>query len=342
MKKTLIYLTGLLIATYSVKSQDHHLSHYDMASIYLNPAATGMYEQENNDGKLYLDHRSQWNSLGIKPYLTSYLAYDKPCVLSDKNMGFGFFIINNNNGIGNFNKLTFMASGAYDIISPRNSSGSKNHLLSVGIQLGLFYRSANPNSLSYDVQYTEANNGGFDKNIPSNENYVSYNITRFDAGYGLYYRNLDKARKAHPYAGFAMSHLTRPDESFYGAATRLPFKISAYGGVDIKVNEKMDLTPRVLYMSQARASEFTAGMLFDYLVSENDVKVVAGIDYRVKDACILSIGLKQPYYYTARFSYDINTSGLNKYSNGRGAYELSMSYVIRSQKKRAIISEHRY
>jgi type IX secretion system PorP/SprF family membrane protein len=343
MKKALIYLSGFMILGCYMMAQDHHLSHYDIASMYLNPASTGMYQQENNDGKLYLDHRSQWNSLGIKPYLTSYIAYDKPCPVAKKNTGFGFYIINNNNGIGNFNKFTFMASGAYDIMSARTNSagGSNDHLLSVGIQAGFFYRSANPNSLNYDVQYSEANNGGFDKNISSNETYTGYNITRFDASFGIYYRYLKKEKKAHPYAGFSMSHLPRPNESLNGGVTRLPFKIAGYGGVDIEVNEQMDITPRVLYVTQAKAAELMAGVLFDYLVSENDVKVVAGFDYRLKDACIISLGLKHPYY-SARFSYDFNTSGLAKYSSGRGAYELSMIYVIKTEKKQSIKSMRRY
>jgi type IX secretion system PorP/SprF family membrane protein len=241
-KKILTYLLTGLAALAS--AQDYHVSHYDVATMYLNPALTGMYGRERGDYRVYFDQRSQWRALGIKPFLTTYLGYDQPFKQWGKKFGLGGFIINNNGGIGNYNTLTMMASVAYDILNARTSgivvdagpgkSRSDKHMLTVGLQLGLFYRSTNLNSLNYDVQYNIANNGGsFDQNISNNEAYNRLKITRFDANYGLHYRYIERGKKARPYANFSMSHLTRPNESLTGAFIRLTNKWIGQAACDI-------------------------------------------------------------------------------------------------------------
>ena len=334
MKKASVYLSGLIFAALSFKAQDYHLAHYDVASLYLNPATTGMYGRENGDYKVYADQRSQWRAVGVKPFTTSYIGYDQRVNQWGKNFGLGGYIINNNGGIGNFNTLTLMASASYDILNGRKRGGiaiestkKDNHLLTVGLQMGLFYRSTNPNALNYDVQYSIANNGGsFDQSIPNNEAYNRINITRFDANYGLYYKYLERGKKYHPYAGFSLAHLTRPNESLTGGMTRIPLKWVGYGGCEFKLDDKMDITPRILYMNQAKSYEFTSGFLFYYRINENSTKIFGGADYRWKDALFLSLGLKHESYQV-RLSYDINTSYLKNYSNGRGAFEVSLIYV---------------
>ncbi|MDP1803468.1 MAG: PorP/SprF family type IX secretion system membrane protein [Bacteroidota bacterium] len=326
-KKIISYLSGFIFIATFVKAQDYHVSQYDVATLYLNAGTTGMYGHETGDYKVYLDQRSQWRSIGIKPFLTSYIAYDKPHTIRNRNVGFGAFIINNNGGLGNYNTFTFMGSAAYDILGKADTKSTQKHILSVGIQMGLFYRSTNPDKLNYDVQYSLANNGGaFDQSISSNEIYNRVNITRFDANYGLYYKYIERGEKVHPYAGFSMSHLTKPNESLVGGKTQMPIKFIGYGGCEIKIDDKMDIIPRIFYANQAKANEFTGGLLFYYRINENNVKIMAGFDYRLKDAYNISLGLKHPSY-ALRFSYDINASYLKNYTNGRGALEVSLIYV---------------
>lgn len=324
MKKLITYLSALTLTGLTVSAQDYHVSQYDVTTLYLNPAQTGMYGREKGDYKVAVDQRSQWRALGVKPFLSTYLAYDMPYEIKNKKLGFGGFLINNN--AGNINTFTFMGSAAYDILGKADTKVTDKHLLSVGLQLGLFYRSTNPNSLTYDVQYSYANGGAFDQGISSNESYNRVNITRFDANYGLYYKYIERDKKAHPYAGFSMSHLTRPNESMIGSVTRIPIRFVGYGGCDIEINDKMDINPRILYANQSRAYDFTTGFLFYYRLNENNTKIFGGFDYRWKDACIVSLGLKHPSY-ALRLSYDINTSYLKNYSNGRGAFEISLIYV---------------
>lgn len=325
-------LLFMLITVVSVKAQDFHLAQYDVATPYLNPALTGMYGTEDAQYKIYVDSRSQWRSFGIKPYFTTFLAYDMPTEIKGKKVGFGAYFINNRTGPGNFNTTGFMLSGAYDIL---NAKSFAKHYLTTGLQLGLYYKSFNAERLNYDIQYSPSTDGGaFDQNIASGENESSrLNLTRFDANFGLYYKFVDQMEDYHPYVGFSMSHLTMPNESFVGQRSKLPIKFMINGGCDIKINEEIEITPRFIYMNQAKANEINAGIIGTYKLTENDTKLLLGCDYRHKDAVIIHLGLKQETY-ALRFSYDINTSYLKNYTRSKGAWEITL--VVTGQKGKSI------
>jgi type IX secretion system PorP/SprF family membrane protein len=230
-----------------------------------------------------------------------------------------------------------MGSLSYDILNNKKQSKAvvanlyKKHVLTVGLQMGLFYRTTNPNALNYDVQYTYADGGTFDQRIPNNEVYNSVSIVRFDANYGIYYKFLDTRKKYHPYAGLSLSHFTRPKESLTGADSRMPLKWSMQGGCDLLLNDKIEITPRALYLLQSKASDLSAGVLMTYLLNEDETRLLAAFDYRVNDAVIFSLGLKT-YKYAIRLSYDFNTSYLKKYTRGRGGLELSLVYNGRKKR----------
>lgn len=317
MKKT--FITACLISAAGIAgAQDFHLSQYDVATQYLNPAVTGMYAREKGDYRIYSDYRSQWKAIGVKPFSTAYLAYDMPFHKWDRNFGLGAYLINNRTGSGHFNTLNFMVSAAYDIMN--KSDGE--HYLTTGLQMGIIYKSFNPDTYTYDIQYSYAE-GGFDQSIASGENFSKTSLVKFDANYGIYYKYLDKDKKAHPFAGFSIQHLTRPNESFTAQKSRLPMRFNFYGGCDVQVDEKIKLVPKFLYMNSAKASEINLGMLMYYKIKETTYEALVGADYRHKDAVAIHAGIKQDQH-VFRFSYDINTSYLNNFTGGRGAWELSL------------------
>jgi type IX secretion system PorP/SprF family membrane protein len=325
MKKNILNtLFFLLIASGFYKAQDFHISQYDAGSLYLNPALTGMYNGEKGSYKVYADSRAQWRALGVKPFFTTYLAYDAPYKIKDKNIGLGGYFINNRTGPGNFNTTEFMISGAYDILNRRADS---KHYLTTGLQLGVFYKSFNTGKLTYDIQYSPTVEGGvFDQSVSSGETYSNLNILRFNANYGIFYKYIEKGERWHPFIGASLSHLNRANESFSGTTSRIPIKVSVNGGCDIKLDEKFDITPRFLYMNQAKSNEINFGILGYYKMSENNTRLMLGFDYRYKDAAIAHLGIKQENYFL-RFSYDINTSYLNNYTRSRGAWEISLVYT---------------
>src|SRR6185369_15701385 len=86
-----------------VKAQDFHLSMYDAAPLFLNPAMTGLVE-----GKMraHAQYRNQWNSVAYKPFTTALISFDMP----KGKWGFGGQVSNMRAGIGNYNVFQLLGS----------------------------------------------------------------------------------------------------------------------------------------------------------------------------------------------------------------------------------------
>ena len=112
--------------SFGTQAQDAHLSMYDAAPLYLNPAMTGVF---HGDWRLHAQYRTQWKSVNYEPYQSALISFDRPY----KKWGFGGQIMNFRAGIGNYNVLQGMFSAAYTT----SIDQSKNHNLSFGVQAGL-------------------------------------------------------------------------------------------------------------------------------------------------------------------------------------------------------------
>jgi len=312
MKKALIYF--ILICGYTVSAQDFHLSQYDVLTLYNNPGMTGVYQDEAKaDYKFYLTHRSQWKSIGIKPFKTNSLAYD----MRYRRVGIGALLLNNRAGAGDFNTLNFLISGSYFIIKDPFSP----HKLNVGLQAGILNKSFDPQKYLYESQYNSST-GMLDENIQSGEVYGQTSILKFDANIGIFYSYTEEEKKYHPFVGFSIYHVTKPDESFTTEQSRMPMRFNFNGGCEFIVNEKVKLIPSILYMNQAKASEFNIGTLGTYRIKEKN-DIIYGINYRWKDALIAHLGFRKDNL-TFRMSYDINASYLTAYTGYKGGFELSL------------------
>jgi type IX secretion system PorP/SprF family membrane protein len=314
----------LVLLARCVSAQDFHIAQYDVAYQYINPAQTGFLDQKYGDYRIQALTRSQWRTLNIKPFFTTYLAYDMPYMIKDKKIGLGAYFINNNTGAGNMNTTQFMVSGSYNILDKK---AHDKHVLTTGLQMGVLYKTFNSNHLYYDNQYSYNYDGGnFDQSTVSGETYSSLSVLRFDASLGIFYRMTDISTKYHPYGGFSMAHLTKPNEAFFGDISKMPIKFRFYGGCDFKLDDKWEITPRFLYMNQAKAYELNGGVMASYLFKKERIKLLFGADYRHKDAVIIHLGGKHDAA-TFRLSYDINSSYLNKFTNYRGAWEISLTFT---------------
>ncbi|MGZ3902280.1 MAG: PorP/SprF family type IX secretion system membrane protein [Bacteroidia bacterium] len=320
--KTKFILPFLLCSLFAlqVNAQDFHIAQYDAFSLYINPALTGNYLGDKGDYKVQSVYRTQWRALTPQPYKTYGISYDMPY----KKFGVGAYLLDNRSGMDNFNTLDFQTSGSYNITDPANSP----HLLTTGLQMGLFYKSYNPSKLLYESQY-DYTTGNLNSNINSQESFQRLNKVNFDANMGVFYKYKDKEKKYWPYLGVALYHLNRPKESFLGAKSRLPIHWIIQTGCDFTINEKLIVTPMILVMSQAKASEVNVGALTYYRLNDSkEVKydLILGANYRIKDAFIIQAGVKKDNI-VLRMSYDVNTSYLNRYTNGKGGFELTLQVI---------------
>ena len=309
-----------LISVKAATAQDFHLSQYDAPPMFLNPALTGMF-----DGKyrIHGHFRQQWMAVATKPYNTAGISFDMPI----KKFGIGVQVFNYRAGVGNYNALSALVSVGYDVVFDQK----KNHHLALGVQGGIIQKTVDQDKLSYENQYTTANGGGFDAGIASGESFSNSNfmLPSVNAGF-LYYFAKDNAR-LNPFIGFSAFNLTQPTESFYGSSNKLPIRYYAHGGVKVNVSSKIQLLPKFIYMKQINDQELTATLLLHYFLESSETYIIFGPTYRNKDAAIIEAGIKKGRY-TARVSYDINTSKLKEVSNSRGGFEVSLTYIARRSK----------
>jgi type IX secretion system PorP/SprF family membrane protein len=317
--KLIITLALISLCMLQVRSQDFHLTQYDAFSLYLNPALTGNYLGESNaDYRVQTVYRTQWRPLASKPYTTYGMSYDTKY----KRFGLGGYLLDNRSGGLSFNTLNFQLSGSYFITDPKESP----HLLNVGLQLGGFYKTFNFNNALFESQY-DYSSGQLNSNINSGEVFQRNNRTNFDANMGMYYKYKKADSKFWPFLGLAVFHANMPVETFTSYKSRLPMRWTVNGGCDFIIDEKWKVTPMILYMNQARAWEMNVGGLAYYKLNDNkEVKydLIFGLNYRVKDAVMLQAGVKKDNFML-RMSYDVNTSYLNSYSNGKGGFEITLS-----------------
>ena len=320
MKKTILrnVITGVaLVLGTGVQAQDFHLTQYETSAIYFNPASTGMEIPMDMEYRISSNFRSQWGRIASRAYTTAVISYD---VKFKNTWGIGGYISNNMVGQNNFRTLNAMLSGAYNVMHE-----SDDHVLTVGLQLGLMNKAFNSSSYIYDSQY-DYSSGMFDTGISSGEMLTKESIFRLDGGIGLYYAYQESQDKFRPYAGFSIWHITMPNESFTGQKARLPMRFSFNGGCDITIDDQWKVTPTFLFAYQAKANELNMGAMGNYQFSDEDYAAQFGLNYRLKDAFIVQGGMRYKTFFF-RMSYDINLSYLTPYTRGQGGFELSLIYL---------------
>lgn len=321
----------VLLVALQMQAQDFHLSQYDAAPLNINPAMTGMYR---GNLRIHGHYRTQWSAIATKPYQTGLISVDLPW----KKISVGLQIANFRAGMGNYNVFSPMLSVAYDTKLDKNN----NHHISVGVQGGGFQKSVNMNKLYFETQFSPLNGGGFDQGASNQESFASNALFIPDLNAGVMYYYGKESSRVNPFIGVALLHINQPKESFFSQDNRLPMHLLIHGGTKININEKIQLLPKFFWMGQKKARELTASVHLHYYLRNQDMYLIFGPTYRLSgtlskgkqvyptesDAAVIEGGLAWGKF-TYRLSYDINVSTLNSVSNGRGALELSVTYINR-------------
>lgn len=316
-KYYIIAIIGMICLSIDSIAQDAHLSQHDAAPLYLNPALVGQF-----DGKFRVHghYRTQWGSLSSKSYKTAAISFDMPF---DK-MAFGAQIINRRAGAGDYSALGILLNAGYSFTIDKE----KTHKFSIGIQGGAIQKSVDYNQLYFESQYTSAGGGTFDQSLPNGETLGNSSFWLPDINAGLVYYYGKDQKRVNPFVGVSIFHLTQPNETFYGEDNKLPMRYIAHGGAKVNLSEKIQLMPKLLFMSQENAQEINYGLILHYHMGGSGAIILFGPTYRSSDAFILEAGLKIGSY-EAKIGYDYNTSELNDFSDGKGGFEISLTYIPR-------------
>lgn len=308
----------------SAKAQDFHLSMYDAAPLFLNPAMTGLIDSKI---RAHGHFRNQWNAVAYKPFTTALVSVDAPV----NKWGFGGQVSNMRAGIGNYNVFQLLGSAAYSIPLDEN----KYHNLSLGLQAGFTQKRMEYQVFTFDSQWSGQNGGSFDKSLPNNENFGARAQFQEAVNAGILYYYAKQQSRINPFIGFSAFNLTRPRETFFGSDNRLPMRFYAHAGTRLNVNELLYFTPKILLYYQARIQQQTYALDAGYYFKGEKFYALAGYIYRAKDASVAYIGLKKDNYII-KIGYDFNTSSLRNTTKTRGAYEISLTWMGKKEKTEEI------
>ncbi len=327
----------------SANAQDSHFSQYDHSPLTINPALTAV----DKNLHLVVHHKDQWKSLnGYRTDELSFeMRFDPTSWIKIKNrtamykkkdqkgFAFGISLFSDKAGDGNMQKISGTLSLAYHLML------DENNRVSVGFLGGAKQRSISPGGLRYNSQYGAT--GAYDPTMTSGEIYKSNNVTYGDYSAGVCYSygeenkymesNDNKSFKL----GVAFDHLSRPDQAYIlekNSKGYLKYTLHAQTLLGIK-NSSYSIGASVISMIQGSQNEISMGMLLKYRMKEESkytgikkgMAISLGCFYRFKDAVI-------PYvqYELARYaigiSYDVNLSGLQNATTGRGGLEVTLRF----------------
>jgi type IX secretion system PorP/SprF family membrane protein len=308
-----------------IHAQDIHWSQFQMSPLNLNPAQTGFFD---GDYRFIGNHRNQWKSV-TKPYTTFSGSVDAGLgILSTERNRYNAGILFNNDKAGDSKLGTTQFALSLSVIRALDKDGV--HFVSLGLQTGYVSRSINYSDLYFDEQFDgdvynpgSGNTENFDN---SKHGYVDFN-----AGVAWLMQTENKFKLG---AGFSIQHINRPDDSFFSTPAKVFPRLQGDVKVELPVASRFDLIPSVLFQNQGSFQELVGGTSVRYRISELPGRQYAfsvGGWFRSKDALIASAGLD---YNALRVgvSYDINTSDLDRASNGKGGYEISLIYIVRKVK----------
>jgi len=301
-------------------SQDLHFSQWFNSPLTTNPANTGFIPDA--DYRIGANYRSQYVNILSMPYKTISI-YGDAQLLRDRFenawLGVGGVILRDAAGSGNLTSTKIYGSMAYHQMLGYSS------LLTAGFNVGWANKRIDPSRLKFPDQFNKAT-GFFDAGIPSSVVLNTTSTSYLDLQVGMNYAYFP-SDKIYVNGGFSVHHINRPRETFFASAgfdNRLAPRYIGFLNGSFKLSDVLILNPMAYYSNQAQASELVGGASVNYnLTGEGTTQLMGGLYYRSADAFIPMLGFVWNNFRMT-FTYDVTTSSLGTYNNGRGAVEFSL------------------
>lgn len=328
----------------SLSAQDIHFSQFYLSPLNLNPAMTGVM---NCNIRLVANYRNQWASvMRSNAYSTYSVSYDQKIPVGRyDNFGVGGTFWGDRAGESNFSTLTGKLSLSY--AKRMGGDRKSSHYLVVGGEGGVAQRSIDFLNLRWGTQHD--GEGGFDPNLPSQENsFDRDNFIFADLAAGLLWFSVFDENNSL-YFGGAFHHLNRANQSFSTEAEDLIYsRFTVHAGGEFSGRRgNIGVLPGVIVMSQGPSFQVNAGTSFRFRMgraAQGDQSFQLGVWARIAnkvpqgvltDAVILSTRFDYDNF-TLGFSYDINVSPLRPASNSVGGFEFALQYKICGPQNRGV------
>lgn len=324
-KLILLFFTILFFFDFNGFSQDVHLSQFFNSDHYLNPSKIGDHD---GDYRITGNYRSQWKQVNGNPLTTGMIAFDKSFRYFTHEIDAGVFVVRDQFAGFQTNVSEFYLSGAY-------TYHIKGYKLRAGIQTGMVSRSTNLQEQTFPNQW-DYYSGTFDKGIYNHETNMNPSQAFWDLNLG--FKSEKRFGKYVTHFGIAFMHLNRPKDTYFNKTDdRLRIRKNFNFDIDIPLNTRLTLSPKICWSFAAKANEFLFGSNLNFKTNHKVIpKIYAGVYYRhgvsrTFDAIYPIVGFS---YKQIDFglNYDVNLSALSYHVKRLGAFEFSVIYTAKSKK----------
>jgi type IX secretion system PorP/SprF family membrane protein len=321
MKKLSLILGGLILQTV-VFGQDINFSQFYEMPLLRNPALTGTFR---GDVRGVAAYRSQWNT-ATTAYRTQALGVETKFGISantDDYISFGVQITNDVAGDSKLGKTQLLPVIAYHKLM----SADKDAYLSIGFIGGMVQQRFDPTGLKFDDQFV---NGAYSAANPTRQSFSNTNVKYWDAGVGLSYSSVAGSDVKY-YIGGSYYHFNQPKVAFNPVSdVKLNSKMSLNAGLSVPTSEFDNISFYADVFQQGGNTLTQGGFLYRHDLKQlgdegETVSIGAGAFYRLNDAIAPVIKLDY-YQWSIGMSYDATISKLKGATNGRGGFELTLSY----------------
>jgi len=308
--KKLIVLFSCVVVLFNANAQDPAFTQFYANPLYLNPAMAG----SNGCPRFGVNYRNEWPQLSGN-YVTYSASYDQ--YFKNISGGFGVLATHDQQGQGTINTSMLGLIYSYHLTINRKWK------MLFGARAAWYQKFLDWDKLTFGDMIDPRR--GFI--------YATGDVPRggsrgfFDASAGMVIFN------KHFFAGGAVHHLNRPNESMIIGESKLPMRFTGHIGAEIPLGQKSkyanstSIMPNIIYQYQNGFQELNIGTYIKY-GSFN-----FGAWYRNRDAFILTLGINTGKFKLG-YSYDVTVSKLNNGVSG-GSHEVSLGINLNCKSKPA-------
>ncbi|NQX99152.1 MAG: type IX secretion system membrane protein PorP/SprF [Flavobacteriales bacterium] len=305
--KTSVIAILTLFLTNNLFAQDPEFTQFYANPLYLNPAFAGTAHCP----RVSLNYRNQWPGISGS-FVTTSASYDQH--VDALSGGVGLLVWNDQAGEGTLSTTNVSGIYSYQIPVTRRFS------IKAGIQATWAQRKLDWSKLTFGDQIHDRR--GFIFTTQEVQRDEPANYVDFSAGV------LGFSEKY--FVGFAVNHLTEPDESVIQGVSPLPRKFTFHAGAVLPVESKGEpasLSPNVLVQFQQNFLQINYGMYF------SKGPIIGGLWYRNSDSFIALIGF-QTGILKFGYSYDITVSKLTNTTAGSHEFSTGLNFDCKPKKRR--------
>jgi type IX secretion system PorP/SprF family membrane protein len=332
----IFYLMLLLpLCVVDISAQDIHFSQFGNVPLNLNPGLTGAFA---GDYRFRANYRNQWNN--IVPYNTLSVSAEKnwstpECSRGNcwRPRGFAAGLLFNYDvaGDGNLSLTQLALTGSYTMCL------SDNLFLSAGLMLGGGQRRFNSLDLVFDSQYDGRQ---LNRALAANEEFDNDTKFLFDLSTGANFHYQDCGSRTAIDFGVGAFHINRPAANFFDIQDeRLATRFSLYALTVFEIQDNYDILFNGLAQFQGPYQEYVFGPGVRLYTAPKKLPgkliIDLGVSYRWEDAFVGIVNFNyQNWLFGA--SFDLNTSGFNRATNGYGGLEFSLGYQISNPRRKKV------